>query len=213
MTAIARAFGLTYSRELYLGAEGDDLRGEDKLTGRAGANFAIRFHLHPAVEPSLIEDGGGALLRLPSGAVWRLRVEPALISASPRASISARANHEDPADRAERHDRTQGASVRWAIRRERPAGEFRRDDSEPAHGDARPCSPRSVIGAGVLAAAGTGALVPLLRRAAVLDRPNARSSHTVPTPRGGGHRGDGAHAARLGWSLLAAGATPPDCRS
>jgi UDP-N-acetylmuramyl pentapeptide phosphotransferase/UDP-N-acetylglucosamine-1-phosphate transferase len=34
--------------------------------------------------------------------------------------------------------------------------------------------------------AGTRALVPLLRRAAVLDRPNERSSHDAPVPRGGG---------------------------
>jgi UDP-N-acetylmuramyl pentapeptide phosphotransferase/UDP-N-acetylglucosamine-1-phosphate transferase len=32
----------------------------------------------------------------------------------------------------------------------------------------------------------TGRLIPILRRRGVLDIPNARSSHTVPTPRGGG---------------------------
>jgi UDP-N-acetylmuramyl pentapeptide phosphotransferase/UDP-N-acetylglucosamine-1-phosphate transferase len=32
----------------------------------------------------------------------------------------------------------------------------------------------------------TGALIPLLRRSNVLDRPNDRSSHATPTPRGGG---------------------------
>ncbi len=32
----------------------------------------------------------------------------------------------------------------------------------------------------------TRALIPLLRRSNVLDRPNERSSHAVPTPRGGG---------------------------
>src|SRR5690606_31029347 len=32
----------------------------------------------------------------------------------------------------------------------------------------------------------TGALIEPLRRRAVLDRPNERSSHAVPTPRGGG---------------------------
>jgi len=46
--------------------------------------------------------------------------------------------------------------------------------------------------AGVIAAAGfavwlgTGALIPLLRRRAVLDCPNERSLHLIPTPRGGG---------------------------
>jgi UDP-N-acetylmuramyl pentapeptide phosphotransferase/UDP-N-acetylglucosamine-1-phosphate transferase len=42
------------------------------------------------------------------------------------------------------------------------------------------------IGAGLIACLGTGALIPVLRRAAVLDRPNERSSHQRPTPRGGG---------------------------
>src|SRR3546814_788075 len=42
--------------------------------------------------------------------------------------------------------------------------------------------------AGVMAAsfAATGLVLPLLRRRAVLDHPNERSSHAVPTPRGGG---------------------------
>lgn len=37
-----------------------------------------------------------------------------------------------------------------------------------------------------LSCAGTRAMLGLLRRGAVLDIPNARSSHVVPTPRGGG---------------------------
>ena len=43
-----------------------------------------------------------------------------------------------------------------------------------------------VVGAGLIAWAGTGALIPLLRRRAVLDRPNERSLHVIPTPRGAG---------------------------
>ena len=43
-----------------------------------------------------------------------------------------------------------------------------------------------IVGAGLAACLGTRALIPALRRAAVLDRPNERSSHEVPTPRGGG---------------------------
>ena len=42
------------------------------------------------------------------------------------------------------------------------------------------------IGAGLIACLGTRALIPVLRRAAVIDRPNERSSHAVATPRGGG---------------------------
>jgi UDP-N-acetylmuramyl pentapeptide phosphotransferase/UDP-N-acetylglucosamine-1-phosphate transferase len=43
-----------------------------------------------------------------------------------------------------------------------------------------------VAGAGFGACLGTRALIPLLRRRAVLDRPNERSLHVTPVPRGGG---------------------------
>jgi UDP-N-acetylmuramyl pentapeptide phosphotransferase/UDP-N-acetylglucosamine-1-phosphate transferase len=39
---------------------------------------------------------------------------------------------------------------------------------------------------GVLTWLATGALIPMLRRREILDHPNERSSHRVPTPRGGG---------------------------
>jgi UDP-N-acetylmuramyl pentapeptide phosphotransferase/UDP-N-acetylglucosamine-1-phosphate transferase len=55
--------------------------------------------------------------------------------------------------------------------------------------------------------AGTRALVAILQRRAVLDRPNARSSHAVPTPRGGGIAVIGASVAA--WlALVAVGILP-----
>lgn len=74
----AETHGLTHRRRLYLAAGGDDLRGEDVLTyaGGAGARPAeavIRFHLHPRVAASVVQNGAAALLRTASGAGWRLR--------------------------------------------------------------------------------------------------------------------------------------------
>jgi UDP-N-acetylmuramyl pentapeptide phosphotransferase/UDP-N-acetylglucosamine-1-phosphate transferase len=43
-----------------------------------------------------------------------------------------------------------------------------------------------IAAAGLIACLGTRALIPLLRRAAVLDHPNERSLHATPIPRGGG---------------------------
>ena len=43
-----------------------------------------------------------------------------------------------------------------------------------------------VAAAGIVSGGGIFLLIPLLRRHALLDRPNERSSHVVPTPRGGG---------------------------
>jgi UDP-N-acetylmuramyl pentapeptide phosphotransferase/UDP-N-acetylglucosamine-1-phosphate transferase len=43
-----------------------------------------------------------------------------------------------------------------------------------------------IAAAAILCALSTRALIPVLRRRQVLDRPNPRSLHVVPTPRGGG---------------------------
>jgi len=68
-----RGPGLLHHRRLYLSADGGDLRGHDRLEGAGGKSFALRFHLHPSVNASLAQDGQAVLLRLPSGAGFRLR--------------------------------------------------------------------------------------------------------------------------------------------
>jgi len=55
---------------------------------------------------------------------------------------------------------------------------------------------------------GTRALVTVLRRGAVLDRPNERSSHVVPTPRGGGIAVIGT-SVTASFALCGAGIMPP----
>jgi uncharacterized heparinase superfamily protein len=111
-------FGLNYARELYLAAEGDDLRGEDKLTGRAGVDFAVRFHLHPSVEASLIAQGGGALLRLPSGAVWRLRAAGAEMGLGESIYLGTGELRKTQQIVLGGTTGPSGATVRWALRRE-----------------------------------------------------------------------------------------------
>jgi uncharacterized heparinase superfamily protein len=68
-----RAFGLVHSRRLYLGANGGDIRGEDNLTGKGNHKFVVRFHLHPDVRASWVQEGNAVLLRVPSGLGWRFR--------------------------------------------------------------------------------------------------------------------------------------------
>src|SRR4029077_10367792 len=53
---------------------------------------------------------------------------------------------------------------------------------------------------GLLCWIATAALIPILRRQDLLDHPNARSSHRIPTPRGGGIAVTG--AVLLAWLLL-----------
>jgi uncharacterized heparinase superfamily protein len=71
-------FGLVHHRRLYLTSDGADLRGEDSLTGgrpEESLPYALRFHLHPAVEARLEAatplGEGVAALTLPNGERWR----------------------------------------------------------------------------------------------------------------------------------------------
>ena len=111
-------FGLIYARQLFLSADGEDLRGEDRLTGLPGAVFAVRFHLHPSVQAWLVRDGSAALLRLPSGAVWRLRAaggEMGLGESIYLGSGEARRTQQVVLSGTVQPG---GVTVRWAIRRE-----------------------------------------------------------------------------------------------
>lgn len=73
-------FNLVHCRRLYLGVDGEDLRGEDRLVPGSGGprearRFAVRFHLHPSVDASLIQGGAAVLLRPPSGTGWYFRAD------------------------------------------------------------------------------------------------------------------------------------------
>jgi uncharacterized heparinase superfamily protein len=144
-------FGLIYARQLFLSADGEDLRGEDRLTGLPGAAFAVRFHLHPSVQGSLARDGSGALLRLPSGIVWRLRAAGAEMSLGESIYLGSGEARKTQQVVLSGTVPPGGITVRWAIRREarrpvadraladqfaadRPAEGSAAGDSPPGHG-------------------------------------------------------------------------------
>ncbi|MGH6790665.1 MAG: heparinase II/III family protein [Pseudolabrys sp.] len=74
----AREFGIVHNRALRLATDGLMLEGEDSFAPARGetllANvpdeFAIRFHLHPAVKANRLQDGHGVILLLPDREVW-----------------------------------------------------------------------------------------------------------------------------------------------
>lgn len=65
---------VAHKRRIFLSPDGTDLRVEERIAGPGEHPAALRLHLDPAVRASLLADGEGALLRLPSGQGWRLRV-------------------------------------------------------------------------------------------------------------------------------------------
>lgn len=113
-------FQTTVFRRIYVGTSGEDVRGEDALEGPAGHNFAIRFHLHPSVQASLIQQGQAVLLALPSGGGWRMRATGGSLSLEesiyagrgdePRRSLQIVISGTTSADQ---------TVVKWALQREK----------------------------------------------------------------------------------------------
>ena len=72
-----KPFGFVHERELFLSNDGARLSGVDRATPRgrkadaAPLPLAVRFHLHPAIRPTLDVEKKVAMLALESGAAWR----------------------------------------------------------------------------------------------------------------------------------------------
>jgi uncharacterized heparinase superfamily protein len=116
-------FGLVHRRRLYLSAAGDNLRGEDTLIPDGSRDitphsFAVRFHLHPDVQASLVQNGAAVLLRLPSGSGWRFQSSGGL----PQLEDSIYCGEDETSRRTQQiviAEVTQraGAIVKWALQR------------------------------------------------------------------------------------------------
>ncbi len=93
----ADIFNVTHQRVLLLSSDGQRLDGEDLFTPAKGETvpagrdqFAVRFHLHPAVRANRLADGHSAMLLMPNKEVWnfnayedRVDVEESVYLAGP----------------------------------------------------------------------------------------------------------------------------------
>jgi uncharacterized heparinase superfamily protein len=74
----ADEFAVIHHRTLQLAPDGRTLDGEDSFTPALGDTlpvdkadeFAVRFHLHPAIKANRLSDGRGVILLLPDREVW-----------------------------------------------------------------------------------------------------------------------------------------------
>jgi uncharacterized heparinase superfamily protein len=83
--------------------------------GRPGADFAVRFHLHPSVQASLAEDERAALLRLPSGMLWRLRAAGTEVSLGESVYLGSGEARKTQQVVLSGTVGPEGAAVRWAL--------------------------------------------------------------------------------------------------
>jgi uncharacterized heparinase superfamily protein len=114
-----RRFGLIHTRRLYMDGGGEDIRGEDELEGRGGRFFRVRFHLHPQVHASLIQEGTAVLLKPPTGRGWRFLAVGGTLGLEESTYLGV----SDVPRRSEQIVVTgslkgEGARVKWAFRRE-----------------------------------------------------------------------------------------------
>jgi len=124
----AAAFGFRHERRLYIDAETDELRGEDRLTplqmrgpknsdGRRFVPFTVRFHLHPQVSALIARDRSSVLLKADgeeSG--WWLRSDAAEVALEPSTHYqggAARRSQQIVMRGQARLDA--GAKVRWKL--------------------------------------------------------------------------------------------------
>jgi uncharacterized heparinase superfamily protein len=119
-----RRYGFLHRRQLVLGSDGRELRGEDSLLPaskrrKLGATpFAIRFHLGAGVRVTPTADGQAALLRLPGNLLWQFRCRGGAMAIEeslwidgegrPQSTSQLVVTGESPAG---------GASVSWALKR------------------------------------------------------------------------------------------------
>lgn len=82
------AFGIVHQRRLRLYPDGQRLDGLDRLVrsramkqpDREPPEFAVRFHLHPAVMVQAASEIGGAQLELPGGQLWTFAAKGGVLS-------------------------------------------------------------------------------------------------------------------------------------
>ncbi|MEE2761030.1 MAG: heparinase II/III family protein [Pseudomonadota bacterium] len=65
------SLGVTHRRHLMLAPDGAALDGEDQLFGKGCVTFDARFHLHPNVQATVIQDGHGVLIKPHRGKGWK----------------------------------------------------------------------------------------------------------------------------------------------
>lgn len=64
---------MTHTRRIFLDSKGEDLRGEDLCVRNIAIKplpILLRFHLHPLVKASMIDNHSKILIRLPTGSGW-----------------------------------------------------------------------------------------------------------------------------------------------
>ncbi len=185
-------FGVIHRRVLMAAQDGTRLDGEDTLTPAPGgkirgneADFALRFHLHPAVKASRLSDARGVMLVLPNRDVWTFEALDDKVDLEDSVFLAGNDGPRRTAQIVIRQDSRHASSIRWS---------FVRSSTTASQTDrAAQRAPRA--GTAVIKSLRTQHSVPLRSQAkAANQRPLARLATLDGAPSGSA----GLFAARLG---------------
>ncbi len=115
-------FGVVHRRVLMAAHDGSRLDGEDTLSPAPGArikgrdtDYALRFHLHPAVKASRLSDARGVMLVLPSRDVWTFEALDDKVELEDSVFLAGNDGPRRTAQIVIRQDSQQVSTVRWSF--------------------------------------------------------------------------------------------------
>ena len=89
----SKLFGLTHRRLIMLAPEGSEIQGEDNLIGPSGHQYCLRFHLHPNIQVTLLQDQHSAILKPRRGTGWRFTCVDQVIKLEESIYFDANSSH------------------------------------------------------------------------------------------------------------------------
>ena len=119
-----KRFGVTHRRSLMISPDGTRLDGEDTIVlasdGRSrnkDRDYALRFHLHPAVKASRLSDARGVMLVLPNREVWTFEALDDRVELEDSVFLAGNDGPRRTSQIIIRQDSHQTPSVRWSFSR------------------------------------------------------------------------------------------------
>jgi uncharacterized heparinase superfamily protein len=115
-------FGVVHRRVLMIAQDGARLDGEDTVSPAPGArirgnetDFAVRFHLHPAVKASRLSDARGVMLVLPNRDVWTFEALDDKVDLEDSVFLAGNDGPRRTAQIVIRQDSRTAPSIRWSF--------------------------------------------------------------------------------------------------
>ncbi|HET6838910.1 MAG TPA: heparinase II/III family protein, partial [Bradyrhizobium sp.] len=117
-------FGVVHRRVLMVAHDGSRLDGEDTVSPVPGArikgtdtDYALRFHLHPSVKASRLNDARGVMLVLPNRDVWTFESLDDKVDLEDSVFLAGNDGPRRTAQIVIRQDARHASSIRWSFAR------------------------------------------------------------------------------------------------